>query len=341
MALQKQEWICDELERRIEAGAYKDGFPSSSILAREFNINSRTINKALSRLVLKGLLTKRRGYGAVLRDERAGAKTRILVKCAGRIVKESSYYSAIYKGASDAAAAASCELTLLDDLSHVRDFDGVLFLGQKERERHMLMLREKIPFVVVEDNINPEISSVCADVHPTIYRIIKRLLESGITRIAYIGMTTSRTLLTDIEKFRAYLEAIDDVLHTIDFALVRHAWPEPEYAYRAMSDILSKSGPPQAVFVTSDYVAPGVYRALSEKGFKIPEDVQILSCDCLGMDMLPSLASIAVPKYELGAQGLKLLLEMVREPGRHKKRKLRIPTSFEPGGSLPAFPDAF
>jgi len=341
MAAEKQEWICQELERKIAAGEFKDSFPSSLQISKDFDANPRTVNKALSKLVAKGLLVKRRGYGAALRSGGTGAKCKVLVKCPPNIVREYSYYSAIYKGVCDAAEREGCEIELSDDLGMAKACDGVLFLGQKERERHEKMLKEKIPFAVVEDNPNPEIASVCADVRPAVYKIIRALLEKGVTRIAYVGMTTSRTLLTDIEKFHSYLEAMDDVLHTVDFSLVRHAWPSPEYGYNVMAELLAKSGPPQAVFVTSDFMAPGIYRALMERGFKIPSDTQVLSCDRLEMDLHPSLASIDVPKYELGFQGLKLLAEMIREPGRHKRRKLRLPVGFLPGESLPSFSEAF
>ncbi len=336
----KQAGICAELERRIRKGEFSDKLPASGRLAEEFEVDIRTINKSLSRLVRKGVLVKKRGLGAFVRGD-TGALARILVGASRRMIHECSYYSAIFKGVSDGAHAEGCSVDVSEDTSGLSKYDGVIFLGHKEGEQHKRLLKSKKPFVVIEDMREPEIPSVCPDVHATVYRIIRALLESGLRRIAYIGMTTSRQLLTDIQKFHAYLEAVDDVLHAIDFSLVRHAWPSPEYGYSAMRDMLEKNPYPDVVFVTSDFVAPGIYRAASERGLKIPDDIQVLSCDCLGMGLTPTLASIDVPKYEMGSRSVKLLLDIIREPGKRNARKIRLPTGFVPGGSLPAFPEGF
>lgn len=340
MPSEKQDMLCREINKLIMDGLLKDKLPSATALAEEFEVNIRTVNKAISRLVADEILYKKRGMGAFVKAANKH-KYRILVNCNGIDIKKYSYYGSIYEGVLETAAKFDCDLTVSKALDKPHEYDGIILLGQREHERYSYMLKKKIPFVVVEDNEEPEIPSVCVDVRPTVYRLIRSAIESGLTRVAYVGMTTSRQVLTDVKKFHAFQEACDDTLHTVDFSLVRHVWPNPPYAYDALSDILAKTAPPQLVFITTDFVAPGIYKALEDHGLRVPDDVQVLSCDTLDMDLSPALASVDVPKHEMGAESVRLLIELIREPAVRHMIKRRIPAGFCPAPSFKLFSKRF
>jgi DNA-binding LacI/PurR family transcriptional regulator len=194
------------------------------------------------------------------------------------------------------ARRSDCELIVAPnkDDCDFNSCDGAVFLGQNEYESYTRLERAKRPFVIVEDHPDPDVASVGADIHLPVYRTLRKILDSGVTRIAYIGMTTSRMLFTDVEKFRAYLEAVDDVRHRVDFSFVRHSWPLPEYFYEQFRDMLRRpasAGPLHHLRLRG----AGVYRAAEEAGYKIPEHIQVLSCDNLKINVNPKPASFEVP----------------------------------------------
>jgi LacI family transcriptional regulator len=68
-----------------------------------------------------------------------------------------------------------------------------------------------------------------------------------------------------------------------------------------------------AVVAGNDLLALGCMDAMTELGLTVPEDVSITGYD----DMLflermsPALTTVLVPKYEMGSQATKTLLEMI------------------------------
>ncbi len=178
MPSEKQDMLCREIEKLIKDGTFKEKLPSATALAEDFDVNVRTVNKAISRLVADEILYKKRGLGAFVRPVNK-QKYRILVNCNGIDIRKYSYYGAIYEGVVETAAKFDCELTVSRELDKPHEYDGIILFGQREHERYSYMLKKKIPFVVVEDNEEPEIPSVCVDVRPTVYRLIRMAIESA------------------------------------------------------------------------------------------------------------------------------------------------------------------
>ncbi|WP_420122456.1 LacI family DNA-binding transcriptional regulator [Nakamurella sp.] len=88
----------------------------------------------------------------------------------------------------------------------------------------------------------------------------------------------------------------------------------PDHAYRAMSTYLSSvrpTGPtPTAFICLNDRVAFGVYQALAEVGWQVPQDVSVISFDDsdLAAWLRPALTSVAIPYFEMGRRSVELLL---------------------------------
>lgn len=328
----KQADIAEEIENRITNGLYKDKLPSATELSDEFNVNIRTMSKSLSLLAKKHIIVKKRGIGAFVNKQKAPL---ILVnyRFPGHI-RESSYHSLMWDGIRDAAETLGCKLELTSRYDGELDcFDGIIQLDHGLTNKYSEMDQKKIPFVVIEHVPDAQVASVSVDVYSALYDVFCNMYRSGMKKIAYIGMTTSRSLTTDVRKFHAWQEASDDMLQVVDYSLVQHVWPLPENSYAAMKKILQREVP-DVVFTTCDVMAPGIYRALREENLKIPKDVSVLGCDGLNIELNPSLATIRVPRYDMGAKSLELLLEMIREPGRRTRKKLSVEAEFVPGKSL-------
>ena len=143
------------------------------------------------------------------------------------------------------------------------------------------------------------------------------LLDSGHRRIAIINTTTPSPAHEG--RLRGYRDALDAAGLAFDPALVFDARPEQEGGYDVVGPILDAGA--TAVFCHNDRVAMGLYDGLRERGRSIPTDVAVVGFDnqeVIAAHLRPPLTTVALPHYELGAAGVRLLLglEAIPEGGR-------------------------
>ncbi len=82
-------------------------------------------------------------------------------------------------------------------------------------------------------------------------------------------------------------------------------------AYDALSSWLAAGGRPRVVVCLNDRIAWGVYHALADVPLEVPDDVSVVSFDGseLGRWMRPTLASVALPFFEMGQEAVRILLD--------------------------------
>src|SRR5699024_9307101 len=87
--------------------------------------------------------------------------------------------------------------------------------------------------------------------------------------------------------------------------------------YQSGKDIFEKidAHKADAVITMSDETAIGIMHSASDYELDIPGDIQILSCSNTRLVNMvrPSLSSIALPLYDIGAVGMRLLTKYMKE----------------------------
>jgi len=101
-------------------------------------------------------------------------------------------------------------------------------------------------------------------------------------------------------------------------------------AYDALSSWLAAGGRPRVVVCLNDRIAWGVYHALADVPLAVPGDVSVISFDGseLGRWMRPTLASVALPFFEMGQEAVRILLD----PSENDSIMMEMP--LVPGESL-------
>ena len=99
--------------------------------------------------------------------------------------------------------------------------------------------------------------------------------------------------------------------------------------YKAIKKIAEERRDFDGIFCDNDQMAVGVLKACEELHIRIPEDVAIMGNDDVFVASVvsPSLSSIHVPKYEMGALAMKRLVEVLKiiEAGQKgPKRKVLL-----------------
>ena len=100
--------------------------------------------------------------------------------------------------------------------------------------------------------------------------------------------------------------------------------------YELMIKALSGEDIPTAFFCRNDAMAVGAYKAVAEKGLKIPEDVSIVGFDDYpsAKYMFPSLTTIKVSTEFIGDATVDLILERIHG-NREYVKKVFVPTELK------------
>ncbi|MDF2824371.1 MAG: transcriptional regulator, LacI family [Mycobacterium sp.] len=182
------------------------------------------------------------------------------------------------------------------------------------------------PMVLVNRrSASVDIPSVTSDDAAGVEMAMRHLVGLGHTRIVHLA--GPQDLSTGVNRRRAFMSALDDLHLPAEKkrTIICEAWSE-QAGVKAMR-ALFESGPEfTAVLAGNDLLALGVYDALAERGLRCPADVSVVGFnDMPYMDKVaPSMTTVRIPHYDIGAEAARLLLEVVKDPHRHP-RSLLLP----------------
>lgn len=214
------------------------------------------------------------------------------------------------------------------ELAKEKRLKGIIFLGglldySEELFHRLEILKElNIPYVICTGSFDrnvPQVncSSVSIDDKIESYRAVQYLINKGHKRIAII---TGKTNDCSVGKTRlaGYTKALKDNGIEYDPKLVRFMKDEIDSysianGYATMKELLSENVEFTALYVISDLVAFGAYKAIAEAGKKIPEDYSVVGFDGLEMTkyLTPSLTTIEQPREELVKTAIELLMDKI------------------------------
>ena len=201
--------------------------------------------------------------------------------------------------------------------------DGWIFLADRPVEPKSL-LDQNFPVVLVGDYISGgKVDNVMMPNVAAVRDAVGRLLASGVDRIGLIGAPDGadrQTLFTAKEggrpmRTRGYVEAFDQVHKKIDWRIVvsGNKWISSD-GERAVSNMLAVSDAPDAIVCLNDALALGAMHELQRRGYKIPDDVQIVGFDNVseGRFANPSLTSIDPHASDFAKQAVEMLIERIQ-----------------------------
>ncbi len=187
-----------------------------------------------------------------------------------------------------------------------------------------------IPFVMVGEAGQPDLSSVEADNDGGAALAARHLLELGRRHMATVtGPLRNSAAARRLLGFERALAAEGVPL---DPRLVAEADFTEEGAYAATVQLLD--GAPDAIFAASDRMGVGVMRAVKDAGLHVPDDVAVIGFDDLSpaLETEPQLTTVRQEVAQLGTVAVDLLLERVRTP-EVPPRRVELPTTLVVRGS--------
>jgi len=193
--------------------------------------------------------------------------------------------------------------------------DGILVIRDSieiEDDPLFELVSVGVPFVTTGYHLpHPELEIVDIDNIDGGYQATEHLLKHGHKHIAMITGPCNNKSAKD--RSTGYYKALSDHQLCCDPVLVTEGDWKPHSGYLGMQDLLKRDHPFTSVFVQSDEMSIGVYRAIREAGLRIPQDISVIGYDdLLVADYLdPPLTSMQQPIRQIGVLATQLLIKKI------------------------------
>lgn len=316
-------------------------------VARDARVSAMTVSRVVNGRSGVGERTRERVNETILRlGYRPNSLARGLKARAsstlGLVVPDitNPYFPEIVRGAEDIALQAGYGVFLSNTVEDIerearslrhmeeRRVDGVIVVSPRTPEARLLtLLRAHPASVVVNREVPAKISgSVRLDNAGGMRQAIEHLTALGRTRFALlVGPASSYAATERLTAARAELR--DRSLALSEQWVLRTAPTMREGAKAAMqllrperrgaggsTEPAAYRGP-DALLCHNDLVAAGALEACSALGIRVPEDLAVVGFDDIPFASMftPSLTTLHVSKYELGATAMRMLLDRIHE----------------------------
>lgn len=216
-----------------------------------------------------------------------------------------------------------------DQLENMRSLDGIICLGIFFPEDIERISTFQKPVLFMDSSPNEDLyDSVVIDFTKATKKALDYLIELGHTKIAFIGGVDTDKNGNHYYDLRQevcenYLKSKN--LYSEDY--IKIGGYNPKDGYLLMKQLLELEEKPTAVFVANDTIAVGLYKACSELGYRIPEDISIIGFNDISAAqfMVPPLTTIRLNTEFMGETAVTLMQERLMSE-REICMKITIPT---------------
>ncbi|MDB5056354.1 MAG: LacI family transcriptional regulator [Bacilli bacterium] len=147
---------------------------------------------------------------------------------------------------------------------------------------------------------------------------VNHLIEQGHRDIMFIGGTGLSGDFEKEKRYRGYRLALEQAGIKPNPLRALNAQWDPDNCYEMMGKYLEqhKDNLPTAIFTASDLMAMAAMRAISENGYRIPQDFAIIGFDDneASRFTVPPLSTVQIPTFEIGIIAAKTMISCLNDP---------------------------
>lgn len=311
-------------------------------VAREANVSMATVSRVVNGNPNVKPTTRKKVLDVIERLEyRPNAVARGLASkkttTVGVIIPDMSnvFYAELARGIEDVATMYNYniilsnsdqneekELELLDTMFG-KQVDGIVMMSENVTNGILEKLGHSPAPIVLAGSVESTntIPSVNIDYKQAAYEAVKKLIDNGHKRIAYVsGPFTSK--INKEHKYLGYQKALLEAGLAFDEALVLSSGNSYDDGMEAFEKVNQIENPPTAFFTGSDELAIGIIHAAQDEGKHVPNDIEIISFENskLARMVRPKLTSMVLPLYDIGAVSMRLLTKIMNKEQVDKKQ---------------------
>jgi LacI family transcriptional regulator len=207
------------------------------------------------------------------------------------------------------------ELHLLNTMLG-KQVDGIVFMSGNITPEHVEEFEKSPVPIVLAGSIeeSEKLPSVNIDYEQAAYDSVKEFIDRGHKHIAFVMGPLYEPDISS-KKLEGYKRALNEANISFNEELII----EGDYTYdsglEAFDKILEASVKPTAIFVGADEMALGVVHGAEDKGYKIPEDFEVITSDNTRLSLMvrPQLTTVVQPLYDIGAVAMRLLTKLMNK----------------------------
>ncbi len=204
--------------------------------------------------------------------------------------------------------------------------EGAIVLNERLHNEYVERIAiTGMPIVFIDrEYAGKRMSSVIINNYEGAALAVEYLIKQGHRRIGYIHGIDN---FDDKARYGAYVNIMEKYGLPIEENLLLQGYFEEAVAYSEMRVLLLKGIPlPDAFFCANDEMAWGCIRALSEGGYRVPEDVCVIGFDDIMLSSYynPALTTIHSPVTELGNVSANELLRLIERGESCEGRVTRL-----------------
>lgn len=300
----KYEIIKNKILNEIENGVYKenDKIPSENELCTQFDSSRITVRKALDQLVTTGVLYRQQGVGTFVKGKYEEQKVEDIKKILLVLPNYSELFSAgivssMLTGIQKEVVETGYLLVTLmeprneqDNIQFINQIksmkpDGIIysFYFNKDLLDDLITLNIPIVFLDSEPKDNP-FDIVTGEDFESAYRVTNLLIMQGLTKIGFYS-PWSDAFSTSYLRKKGVQQALED--SNIDWKEKWFSGGNPENLFHEkisqvdmtaeIKQHLKNSPELDALILMNDSAAFSAFKAISELGLKIPDDIKLIS----------------------------------------------------------------
>lgn len=275
-------------------------------LVRKYNFKPNALAKGLAD-------TKSKVIGILTADVRNPYYAELFVACE-QAAQEAGYSVLLFNTLGE----IDLEERMLEKLQAQR-VDAIIQMGGRvddlvsnlEYVELVNQVMASVPVVVTGKLEGTACSMVRIDSMGAMDLLMDHLIGLGHERIAFVG--GNMAVLSTYEKLLRYKQVLKENNIPYDRELILEGSYNEKSGYEQMNRLFEKNIPVTAVVAVNDFAAAGIVRSIMEHGYRIPEDISLVSFDntYIAELMIPRLTSIDYDYAEFGRKLVKTAVDEI------------------------------
>ena len=192
-----------------------------------------------------------------------------------------------------------------------KTIDGVAILSAWEVSRDIIMtfFHYDFPFVLLEnENLLTHDSDIFFDNQKMVMDIVDYLYKKGHRKIGFINVDSSQQHIR--KRMDGYISGMRKKNLPILNTWIMEGNFTIESGYACMLQLLSYEQIPTAIVSGNDNMAVGAIKAITEKGYRVPEDISVIGIDnsIVSQACVPELTTMEIPLKQVGETAIRQLM---------------------------------
>ena len=222
------------------------------------------------------------------------------------------------------------EVDVALELIKEKRLKGIVFLGGHFFHSEEKFNQISVPFVFSTVGAKPDdmdkaiYSNIAVDDKIASKKLVSYLIDLGHKDIAVITPEIGERTI-GYQRLQGYKEALEGRKIKLKKELICDVDPEldlysMENGYVTTKKLINSGTGFTAIFAMSDSLAIGACRALTDAGYRIPEDVSVAGYDGIdwGNYYVPRLTTLKQPVEKMAMQTIQLLFNIIEGKSKHK-----------------------